>query len=119
MKAQTGWYNWFQDFPHPADFIDTLLNPDNVVATGNNNLSYNAADKQLAKQINAADEQPVLTDEVKKQWGDIDREVQEKAYWAIYGNREQSTFFSTRMNFADCKGEHLVYTSDWSMFCLK
>ena len=30
-KAQTGWANWFQDYPHPSDFIDILLNPDNVV----------------------------------------------------------------------------------------
>jgi peptide/nickel transport system substrate-binding protein len=119
-KAQTGWYNWFQDYPHPADFIDILQNPDNVKATGNNNLQYNVKDKELARKINAAAAEPELTDEVQEQWADIDREIQEKAYGAIYGTRKQSTFFSDRMDFENCKGdEYAVGTHDWSQFCLK
>lgn len=119
VKAQTGWANWFQDYPHPSDFIDILLNPDRVVATGNNNYSYNADDKQLAKMINDLNAEPQLTDAVKAKWAAVDKYVQEKAYWAIYGNRKQSTFMSSRMDFANCKGEHSVYTNDWSEFCLK
>jgi peptide/nickel transport system substrate-binding protein len=119
-KAQTGWYNWFQDYPHPADFIDVLQNPDNVKATGNNNVQYNAKDKELARKINAAAAEPELTDEVKKQWADLDREIQEKAYGAIYGTRKQTTFFSDRMDFENCKGdEYAVGTHDWAQFCLK
>ena len=119
-KAQTGWYNWFQDYPHPADFIDVLQNPDNVKATGNNNVQYNVADKELARKINAAAAEPELTDEVKKQWADIDREIQEKAYGAIYGTRKQTTFFSDRMDFENCKGDdYAVGTHDWAQFCLK
>jgi peptide/nickel transport system substrate-binding protein len=119
IKAQTGWANWFQDYPHPADFIDILLNPDNVVATGNNNYTYNANDKELAQEINDLNKEPELTDDVKKRWGEIDREIQEKAYWGIYGNRKQSTLFSERMDFDNCKGEHAVYTHHWGMFCTK
>jgi peptide/nickel transport system substrate-binding protein len=120
VKAQTGWANWFQDYPHPADFIDVLLNPDKVVATGNNNYSYNAKDKELARKINAAAQEPVLTDAVKKQWADIDREVQQKAYWGLYGTRKQTTFFSERMDFENCKGDNFaVGTHDWAQFCLK
>jgi peptide/nickel transport system substrate-binding protein len=118
-KAQTGWANWFQDYPHPADFIDILLNPSKVVATGNNNYSYNAADKELAQEINALNNEPELTDEVKNKWAEVDRKIQEKAYWAIYGNRKQTTFMSDRMDFSKCKGEHSVYTHDWAEFCLK
>ena len=119
-KAQTGWYNWFQDYPHPSDFIDVLQNPDNVKATGNNNVQYNVKDKELARKINAASAEPELTDEVKKQWADIDREIQEKAYGAIYGTRKQSTFFSDRMDFENCKGDnYAVGTHDWAEFCLK
>jgi peptide/nickel transport system substrate-binding protein len=118
-KAQTGWDNWSQDYPHPSDFIDVLLNPDNVVDTGNNNQSYNAKDKALAKQINELSAEPKLTPDVMKRWGDLDREIQKKAYWAVYGNRKQTTFFSSRMDFKNCKGEHSVYTSNWAMFCLK
>ena len=119
VKAQTGWANWFQDYPHPSDFIDVLLNPDKVVATGNNNYSYNAADKELAKKINDLSAEPELTDEVKKRWAEVDVEIQEKAYWAIYGNRKQTTFMSERMDFENCKGEHSVWTHDWAEFCLK
>jgi hypothetical protein len=57
---------------------------------------------------------------VKKQWADLDREIQEKAYGAIYGTRRQTTFFSERMDFENCKGdEYAVGTHDWSQFCLK
>lgn len=120
VKAQTGWANWFQDYPHPADFIDVLVNPDNVVQTGNQNYSYNAKDKELARKINAVKQEPELTDEVKDQWAEIDKEIQEKAYWGLYGTRKQTTFFSERMDFDNCKGdEYAVGTHDWAQFCLK
>ena len=70
LKAQTGWANWFQDYPHPSNFIDTLLNPRRVVATGNNNYSYNAKDKELADKIDALSAEPELTDEVEKGWAE-------------------------------------------------
>ncbi len=89
-------------------------------ATGNNNVQYNVADKELARKINAAAAEPELTDEVKKQWADIDREIQEKGYGAIYGTRKQTTFFSDRMDFENCRGdEYAVGTDDWAQFCLK
>jgi peptide/nickel transport system substrate-binding protein len=119
LKAQTGWYNWFQDYPHPADFIDILLNPNNIRATGNNNVSYNAGDTKLARMIEALNKESELTDDVQKRWGEVDRYVQEQAYWAMYGNRKQSTFFSERLDFGNCKGEHSVYTHDWHQFCVK
>jgi peptide/nickel transport system substrate-binding protein len=119
VKAQTGWANWFQDYPHPADFIDVLLNPDKVVATGNNNYSYNSKDKKLATLIEDANQETELTDAAKDKWAAIDLYVQQQAYWAIYGNRKQSTFFSNRMDFENCKGIHATYTHDWSRFCVK
>src|SRR5215213_4935884 len=118
-KPQTGWANWFQDYPHPSDFIDILLNPDNVVDVGNNNYTYNANDKKLADMINDLNKEPELTDDVIKRWGEVDRYIQEQAYWGIYGNRKQSTFFSERMDFDSCKGEHAVWTHHWGMFCRK
>ena len=119
-RVQTGWANWFQDYPHPANFIDVLVNPDRVVATGNNNYSYNADDRELARKINDLAAEPELTDEVKDRWAEVDREIQEKAYWAVYGTRKQSTFMSERMDFENCRGdEYAVGTHDWAQFCLK
>jgi peptide/nickel transport system substrate-binding protein len=119
-KAQTGFANWVQDYPHPADFIDVVVNPDNVAATGNNNWSYNVKDRELARKITAAAREPELTDEVAEQWADLDREIQEKAYWAVYGTRKQTTFFSERMDFENCRGDDWPPgTHDWAQFCLK
>jgi peptide/nickel transport system substrate-binding protein len=119
LKAQTGWSNWTEDYPHPADFIDVLLNPDNVVAVNNNNLSYNAFDRGFAGRINAVAAKP-LNSQTEQEWAALDRYAQQQAYWAIYGTRKQSTFFSDRMNFQDCKGDDWpLATHDWGRFCLK
>jgi peptide/nickel transport system substrate-binding protein len=119
LKAQTGWSNWTEDYPHPADFIDVLLNPDNVVATGNNNFSYNASGRGFASRINAVAAKP-LTSQTEKEWAALDRYAQQQAYWGIYGTRKQSTFFSDRMNFQNCKGDDWpLATHDWGRFCLK
>jgi peptide/nickel transport system substrate-binding protein len=118
-RAQTGWANWFQDYPHPANFIDVLLNPKRVVSTGNNNYSYNADDRELQRRIDAAAAKQ-LTPEVEEEWADIDRYVQEQAYWAQYGTRKESTFFSERMDFENCRGDEWpVGTHDYAQFCLK
>jgi peptide/nickel transport system substrate-binding protein len=119
VHAQTGWANWFQDYPHPADFVDVLVNPDKVVATGNNNYSYNASDHKLAAEINAVSAKQI-TPATEKEWAAIDQEIQRKAYWGIYGTRKQSTFMSERMDFDNCKGDNWpVGTHDWAQFCLK
>ena len=119
LKAQTGWANWTEDYPHPADFIDVLLNPANVVATNNNNLSYNASDTGYANRINAAAAKP-LTSQTEKEWAGLDRYAQQQAYWGVYGTRKQSTFFSDRMDFRNCKGDDWpLATHDWGRFCLK
>lgn len=119
VKAQTGWASFQQDYPHPADFLDVLLNPGNVRADGNSNFAYNASDRQLGTQIDALAGRQ-LTPATEKQWAAIDRAVQRKAYWAPYGTRRQSTFFSERMDFENCKGDDWpVASHDWAQFCLK
>jgi peptide/nickel transport system substrate-binding protein len=118
LKVQTGWANWSQDYPHPADFIDVLLNPDRVVSTGNNNYSYNASDKKFASEINAVSKLPIDAAS-EKQWAAIDREAQEKAYWAVYGTRKQTNFYSTRMDPKCAGGYWPAATSDLAQLCLK
>ena len=119
LKAQTGFADWFEDYPHPADFIDVLLNPSKVVATGNNNYSYNASDTGYANRINAVAAKP-LTSQTEKEWAALDRYAQQQAYWGIYATRKQSTFFSDRMDFQNCKGDDWpLATHDWGRFCLK
>ncbi|MEA2385862.1 MAG: peptide/nickel transport system substrate-binding protein [Thermoleophilaceae bacterium] len=120
LKPQTGFTNFFQDYPHPANFLDRMVNPDSVSETASSNLAYNAGDEQLADRIEELNQEPELTDDVKRRWGEIDRYAQEQALMAIYGNKEQATFFSEKMDFENCKGDnHAVYTHDWHGFCLK
>ena len=119
VKAQTGWANFIADYPHPADFLDVPLNPDNIKPTDNNNLSYNVSDRGYAARVSALAQQQ-LTPKTEQEWAALDRYVQQQAYWAVYGTRKQSTFFSTRMNFAHCKGDDWpLATHDWARFCLK
>lgn len=118
LKAQTGWANWSQDYPHPADFIDVLLNPSKVVATGNNNYSYNAADKGYAARIAAVSKKPINAESIKE-WAALDREAQKKAYWAVYGTRKQTDFYSEKMD-PKCRGGYWpAATSDLAQLCLK
>ena len=119
VHAQTGFANWTADYPHPADFIDNLLNPNNVTAANNQNLAQNTADKGFATRIDAVAAQQ-LTPRTEREWAALDRYAQQQAYWAVYGTRRQSTFFSTRMDFKNCKGDDWpLATHDWARFCLK
>lgn len=120
LKPQTGFTNFIQDYPHPANFIDGTVNPKRVTASENVNLAYNADDHALARRIEELNREPELTDDVARRWGEIDDYVQKQALMAVYGNREQVTFMSERMDFENCRGdEHAVYTHDWHAFCLK
>jgi hypothetical protein len=61
-----------------------------------------------------------LTAQTEKEWAALDRYAQQQAYWGIYGTRKQSTFFSDRMDFQNCKGDDWpLATHDWGRFCLK
>jgi len=118
-KAQIGFTDWFQDFPHPGDFIGPNLTGAALASTPTFNTSY-----VNDKQVNA-DNDKLLASEPKavaSQWAALDKLVTgpSKAYAAVYGNELDSTFMSERMDFKNCSGApHLVYRNDWSLFCLK
>ena len=38
--AQTGWARWLEDYPHPLDWFDVLLNGDRITDQDNNNYSW-------------------------------------------------------------------------------
>jgi peptide/nickel transport system substrate-binding protein len=115
--VDTGFADWFQDFPHPDDFFRPLLHGDSILPTNGNNLSRanipanNARmDELLTKQI---------TDEgVEQQYADLDRAYMEQAVWAPYGNEQFTTFLSERMDF-DESYHHLLFKQDFTSFALK
>lgn len=117
-KAQTGFTDWFQDFPNPADFFQPLLSKESLQSTPTSNQGQ-VNDATLSDKIQKLTEAPKV-DKVAGQWGDLDKYVvKDKAYLVPYGYEKSSSFFSERMNFKDCAGVHAVWKNDWTQFCLK
>jgi peptide/nickel transport system substrate-binding protein len=112
----TGFADWFQDFPHPDDFFRPLLNGTNILPTNNNNYSQANIPANDAKQDELVQKQ--LTDDVKKQYADLDKAYMEQAVWAPYGNEQFTTFLSDRLDF-DKAYRHLLFSQDFSSFALK
>jgi len=118
-KSQIGFTDWFQDFPHPGDFIGPNMTGASLQSTPTFNNSY--VDDP---QVNAENDKLIKSDPkaVASQWAALDRLVvgPTKAYAAVYGNELDSTFMSDKMDFDNCSGApHLVYRNDWSLFCVK
>ena len=112
----TGFADWFQDFPHPDDFFRPLLNGTNILPTNNSNYSQANIPANDAKQDELIQKQ--LTDDVKKQYGELDKAYMEQAVWAPYGNEQFTTFLSDRLDF-DKAYRHLLFSQDFSSFALK
>ena len=116
-KAQTGFLNWFQDFPHPKNFF-FLVDGKSIQPTNSQNPG-NVDDPEITEGIAELNLEPEITDEVAEQWAELNRELVEGNYIVPYGHRKLSTFFSERMDFENCSLFHPVYFNDYSSWCLK
>ena len=118
-NAQIGFDDWFQDYPHPGDFMWNLL----TTASGQSTPSFNngfISDPHVDSVVNTLDAVQPAT--VASQWAALDKYVNDPshAYIAPYGNEEDTAFYSTRMNVTSCSGyPNLVHRVDWSLLCLK
>ena len=116
-EAQTGFTNWFQDFPHPLNFY-FLVDGDTIQPTNNNN-NGNVNDPKINDTI---DELSLETDleAVADQWAELDRYLIEPPQSSIvpYGHRKLATFVSERIDFESII-QHPVYQNDYSSFALK
>ncbi len=66
-KAQTGFANWFQDFPHPKNFF-FLVDGESIQPTNNQNFG-NVDDPEITKGIAELNLEPEITDEVAERLG--------------------------------------------------
>ncbi|HKG35136.1 MAG TPA: ABC transporter substrate-binding protein [Solirubrobacterales bacterium] len=114
--AQTGFLNWFADFPHPLNFY-FLVDGDTIQPTNNQNPG-NVDDPKINKEIDALSQETDL-DAVTDRWEDLDRYLVESAYVVPYAHRKLATFVSERMDFENCTLVHPLYQNDYSSFCLK
>jgi peptide/nickel transport system substrate-binding protein len=88
-----GFANWFEDYPHPNDFFQPLLNGESIVPSGATNLAR-IDDPQLNAEIDRLGEGP-LTPQVEAEYAKLDREFMEQAPWVPYGNSTLPTFVSS------------------------
>jgi peptide/nickel transport system substrate-binding protein len=115
-RAQTGFGNWFQDFPHPDNFM-FLVDGDSIQPTNNQNFG-NVDVPEINQAIDKLAQESELTDEVAEGWREANRTLVEGAWVAPYGYRRLATFMSERMDFENCSLVHPVYQNDYSSFCL-
>jgi peptide/nickel transport system substrate-binding protein len=118
-KAQIGFTDWYQDFPHPGDFFGQLLTTAAAQGTPSNNQGF-VTDPHIDEQVDQLDAKP--PEQVAAGWAELDKYVNDPqhAYVAVYGNEEQTAFYSSRMNVKQCSGfPHPTYRVDWAMLCLK
>ena len=85
---------WFADYADPYDFIDILLNGENIHEANNNNLAYLNV-PALNKQMDAAN--ALVGDSRYAAYQKLDQEITTKyAPWAAYENRNIREFVSSR-----------------------
>jgi peptide/nickel transport system substrate-binding protein len=116
-KAQTGFADWFQDYPHPLDWFDVMLNGTRITQTHNNNYS-NANVAAINKKINELKLKPSLDSATNDQWAQVDQMVAQNALWAPYVNRQFTDFFSSRID-TSCYINHVLYQFDYATICAK
>ncbi|MEJ7875280.1 MAG: ABC transporter substrate-binding protein [Solirubrobacterales bacterium] len=114
-EAQTGFTNWFQDFPHPFNFL-FLVDGDTIQPTNNQNYG-NVDDPEITGTIDELLQEPDL-EAATADWEDLNRYIVESAAVAPYGHRKLSTFVSDRIDF-EATQFHAVYNNDYTSFALK
>jgi peptide/nickel transport system substrate-binding protein len=114
-KAQTGWARWLEDYPHPLDWFDVLLNGNRIVQQDNNNYAY-FSNKKVNSEIEALKKAPVLTPAVNAKWTVVEKQIMAQAPWAPWSNRVFPEFFSKGMG---CIHVQRLYGIDLARLCKK
>jgi peptide/nickel transport system substrate-binding protein len=116
-KTQIGFADWYQDYPHPLDWFDVLLNGKRITATHNNNYSDfdNAA---VNAKIEALKKEPKLTSSVNSEWAQVDKMAMEQAAWAPFVNVQGVDTFSTDIDLSSYV-QHVNYQFDFATICHK
>ena len=116
-KAQIGFADWFQDYPHPLDWFDVLLNGERITQTHNNNYA-NFNDAAINSKIDTLKKEPELTNSVNSQWAQLDTEVMKQAPWAPYINQQGIDTFNSDIDLS-CYVFNVNYQFDFSTICKK
>jgi peptide/nickel transport system substrate-binding protein len=113
--AQTGWARWLEDYPHPLDWFDVLLNGNRITNTDNNNYAW-YSNKKTNAEIENLKKSQVLTPAVNARWAKVEKEIMAQAPWAPWSNRVFPEFFSKKMG---CIHVQRLYGIDALRLCKK
>jgi peptide/nickel transport system substrate-binding protein len=114
-RAQIGFADWFQDYPHPLDWFGLL---DGRAITPTHNSNYANLDVGwVNRNIEALTRQPRLTPKVGGRWAALDRRVMRLAPWAPFLNQEETDFFSPRVDLG-CYVNNVLYEFDYASICV-
>jgi len=117
-KAQAMFTDWYQDYPHPLDWFDVLLNGNRITQTHNNNPG-NVDVKSVNAEIESLKKEEEITPAVNDRWAKVDKDLMVTDSTTVpYMNRSQTDFFSTRMDMS-CYSFHLLNQWDWGISCMK
>jgi peptide/nickel transport system substrate-binding protein len=114
---QTGFADWFQDFPNPSDFY-LLMDGRTIQPTNNQNFSK-INDPQVQKQLIALNKVPTTKlQSADAQWKALDSYLAKQAYIVALGEQASPQFYSNRIDFKAAIF-HVLYGTDWSTLALK
>ncbi|HEY1855572.1 MAG TPA: ABC transporter substrate-binding protein [Solirubrobacterales bacterium] len=95
----TGFANWFAEYPNPNAFFQPMLTEGALAPTNATNLAR-FADPQISAGIEKLATEP-LGPEQEKEYAQIDKEVMEAAPLVPYGNATAPTFVSSAINLEE------------------
>jgi len=117
-KAQAMFTDWYQDYPHPLDWFDVLLNGDRITQQHNNNVG-NVNVPAVNKEIASLKKITELTPEVNNRWAKVDSDLMVKNATTVpYMNRSSTDFFGSKMDMS-CYTFSVVLYWDWGLSCMK
>lgn len=117
-KAQAMFTDWYQDYPHPIDWFDTLLNGNRIAKIHNNNVG-NVNVKSVNAEIEALKKITNLTPQVNARWAKVDYDLMAKYATTIpYMNRSSTDFFGPKMDMS-CYVFNVVAYWDFAQSCMK
>ena len=117
-KAQAMFTDWYQDYPHPLDWFDTLLNGNRISKIHNNNVG-NVNVPSVNKEIEALKKVTQLSPAANARWAKVDRDLMvTNATTVPYMNRSSTDFFGAKMDMG-CYVFSVVLYWDWGQSCQK
>lgn len=92
----TGWGNWFVDYPNPATFFGPTMTGASIAPTGNTNLSQLSV-PSLDRRVDELAKQQLGTKQADE-YATLDKDYMQQAPWAPFGVRTLSTFVSSNID---------------------